>query len=298
MPHHPETGRIPAEFSRNSLDLQDRTRLTQAGGRTTLARAGLMILTAWAAFGQSFEVASVRPSAPRTGKGVRIGTTTTPGRLTYTGVSLKMILVTAYKVKSYQISGPDWPASDQFDVLATYPPSAPRDQIPLMLQALLAERFKLALHREQKELPVYALVVAKNGPKLRPAANKDAKGRLSMGAGRLDGKGVDLPELAGALSSLVDRPVLDMTQLEGSFDFTLDFTPDSSMSVAMMKMAARPATEAGEAPAGGKDAAPESTPGPSIFTVLQQQLGLRLEGRRAPVDMLVIDHVQRVPTEN
>ena len=134
---------------------------------------GMVVAAACPAFGQSattplsFEVASIKPAAPQMDGRLMIRMGGDPGRLDYNNVSLKDLIRQAYGVKDYQISGPDWMASTRFDVLAKLPADTPRSKVPEMLQALLAERFKVEIHRETKELPMYALVVGKNGPKMK-----------------------------------------------------------------------------------------------------------------------------------
>jgi uncharacterized protein (TIGR03435 family) len=149
-----------------------------------------------------------------------------------------------------------------------------------MMQSLLAERFKLAIHRESKELPVFALVAAKGGSKLKPAGDPKADdGDFTWGRGRIRGMAVTLPEIAEMLSGDLKRTVLDRTGIAGRYDFTLEYAPEII----------EPAVNPNE-----KTADPN---GPSIFTALQEQLGLRLEASKGPVQILVIDHVEK-PTEN
>ena len=156
--------------------------------------AGLLALTAWGAIAQTgeasptFEAASVKPSAPMTGNRLMVRMqggpgTPDPGQITYTNVALKNLIMTAYNVKGYQVSGPGWLESERFDIMAKIPKGATKEQFQLMLQDLLAERFKLKLHRDSKDLPIYALVVGKNGVKMRvspvdePAPGQDMAGR-------------------------------------------------------------------------------------------------------------------------
>ena len=150
--------------------------------RRAMMGGGLAVLTACAAFAQStgnppsFEVASVKPAAPMTDGRIRVMTrggpgTPDPGQITYSNVSIKNVMTTAYNVKGYQISGPDWLDSLRFDITAKVPPGTTKEQFQLMLQNLLAERFKLTLHHQSKDLPIYALVVAKGGPKLKESVD-------------------------------------------------------------------------------------------------------------------------------
>jgi len=184
---------------------------------------------------------------------------------------------------------------ERYDLTANTPPNATKDQVPEMLQTLLADRFQLKVHRESRDLPVYALLVSKSGSKMHLSPSRDREGAvLRWGPGRLQGQGIKMSDLVTTLSALGGRPVLYMTELPGAYDVTLEFAPDATMSIAMMKMskmAARPA----EGPDGGGSG---GATGPSIFTAVQEQLGLRLEPRKAPLDMIVVDRAEKVPTEN
>ncbi len=243
-----------------------------------------------------FEVATIKPSAPITEGRVRIGMGGDPGRINYQGLPMRMLLADAYAMKDYQISGPDWLDSERFDVMAKFPEGVKRDQVPAMLQALLAERFKIVSHRDKKEMGIYALVVGKNGLKLKEVEESaNGVGQIRMGMGHMETK-VPLSQLADFLSRMVDRPVLDMTNTKGNYDIKLDWTPEPGQG--MMKGLPVPmhAPPGGEGGGGGGPAADSS--GPSIYTAIQEQLGLKLEPRKAPVDILVIDHIEKVPTEN
>ena len=255
----------------------------------------------------TFEVASIKVAPPPTGNNLRVRMGGDAGRLDYNNVTLRDCIRFAYSVKDYQISGPDWLRQQRYDLVAKIPEGAPRDQVPAMLQALLVERFKLTVHRETKELPVYALVVGKNGPKITPseitapppgpgaggALPGGGRGMVRFGGGGLEAKGMTVAGFAELMARMVDRPILDMTELKGNYDFKLQFTPEAGM----MRM-----------PFGGPMGGPPPPPapaegssnasGPSIFTAVQEQLGLKLEGRKAPVEILVIDAAEKVPTEN
>lgn len=267
-------------------------------------------------FGQStatpqFEVASVKPAPPPTGGRIMMRMASDAGRLDWANVTLKACIAAAYRIKEYQISGPDWLTSERYNLVAKLPEGASSGQVPEMLQALLAERFKLKLHRDTKEQPIYALVVAKNGPKMKESDPSDApprapggpgvgpggpgmRGRMMFRPGQLEAKQMALPDFAELLARFVDRTVLDMTELKGLYDFKLDYTPDPRVMQKMIAGAGMP--PGGPPPGAGGEAPAES--GPSIFTAVQEQLGLKLDGRKAPVELLVIDHVEKVPTEN
>ena len=192
-------------------------------------------------------------------------------------VSLKSWIERAYNLKDYSLSGPDWLDSECFDVIAKPPAGTPPEQFNSMLQTLLVERFKLAFHRESKVLPAYALLVDKQGAKIQPVEAGGPTGTTS-GRGLLGGTKLSMTGFADLLSSKTDHPVQDLTGLEGVFTFKLTWTEDS-----------RPAVP-------GEPA--ESVTGPSLFVALQEQLGLKLEGRKLPVQILAVDHIERVPTEN
>src|SRR5271157_4083933 len=226
------------------------------------------------------------------------------------------------------------PMAQRFDVVANLPPGATKDQVPQMLQALLAERFKLVIHRDTKEHNVYALVVAKGGPKIAqtpepaPAADgaaapnpaitgsnsltisqsKGGAAEVSDGAGlrqkmtpSADGKSVrfeiskaSMALLAEGLSPLVDRPIVDMTELKGNYDVAFEVSMQELMNAARAAGAAVPQAAPG-ASASPADAA--SDPGGSIFTAIQS-LGLKLEPRKAPLLMIVVDKAEKMPTDN
>jgi uncharacterized protein (TIGR03435 family) len=323
--------------------------------------ASLIILTSYAAFGQAsaesttFEVASVKPAPPPTAGMMRVMMrggpgSADPGQITYSNVSLKQIMTNAYGVRGYQISGPKWLDSERFDIVAKIPKGATKETFQLMLQNLLAERFKLALHRETKELPIYALVVGKGGAKLKetvddgagaqggaasqggpsaaappppppppPGSDGAVPMRLKMGADgmpqlppgvgknglmmmmmngrmRMVGNGQPISALIEMLGNQMGRPVVDATELKAKYDMTLDFTPEN-LNGPMGMMPPPPPHDGGPGGGGPIASAPDNA-GPSIFTALQEQMGLKLEQKKGPVDLLVIDRLEKVPTEN
>jgi len=224
-----------------------------------------------------FDVASVKRATPPPGNSSS-SMQLSPGRVTMTNVSLKKLLYEAYQVKDYQISGPDWISSETYDITASIPGGASRDDVLVMMQNLMAERFKLAFHREPKDMAVYGLAVDKGGPKLKEV--EFGRSSTSTSGGKLEAVAVPMRNLVEALSRLMARPVLDMTGLKGFYSFTLTFAPE----------------EAPSAPAAG--VIPESAVGPSLARALQDQLGLKLEARHAPVDMLIVDRAEKAPVEN
>jgi uncharacterized protein (TIGR03435 family) len=256
----------------------------------TLVGTSLWLFTAWGAFGQSaaappaFEVASIKPNlSARAGRegNRQEHIDVSPGSLSMRNVSLSSCIRWAYRVNQFQLSGPDWLDSERFDIVAKAGSPAPEDQIRLMLQTLLADRFKLAFHRETKTLPAYVLVVGKNRPKFHESGGGGASSFDSPGKSKTIGsfKKYSMPELADVLSKtkMLDGPVLDETGLNGRFDFTLDFTSYVPKDMKDMKK---------------EDMAFV------IISGVQEQLGLKLELKKRPIEILVIDHAEKVPTEN
>ena len=252
----------------------------------------------------SFEVASVKPNRSANERG---GEGWFPNRYSATNVRLRTLIHAAYGIpnpygqRHYLVGGPDWLDSEHFDVEGkaeedALPPNLSDkdriDQLRLMLQTLLEDRFQLRVHREIREVFVYEMVAARNGPKLKastgerecvgiPVGSTACPRRFLGGMGRgITAKAVELPELAQFLSGFADRPILDKTGIAGLFDIkTTPWRPD------------RPGPNfAAEA-----HADPETLP--TIFTMLQEQLGLRLVSSKGPVEVLVIDSVHR-PSEN
>ena len=223
-----------------------------------------------------------------------------PGTVTLRGDPLKVVLVEAFKLKPYQIVGPSWLETDCFEIVAKMPEGATSDQIPAMLQALLVERFKIASHKEERLGPAYALVVDKGGPKFKEAEEPSGNFRRGEPPARLmlyraaaDIRGfkgaMTMAMLANSLSRGLDRPVQDLTGLKGSYEIDLAWAPDPTIDrPAPNSFAANSAT-----PLGGAD-----RPTATLFTAIRESLGLKLEARKEPVEMLVIDRIERVPTEN
>jgi uncharacterized protein (TIGR03435 family) len=215
----------------------------------------------------AFDVASVKPHPVGIGPGTAMREST--GAIDYTGVPLLNVIRRAYNVEPMQIVGPAWIATDTYDIHAKLPPATPLPQMQLMLQGLLAERFQLIVHREKKEFTGYTLVIGKQGSKMHPSEN----GRLGYGpttkdaAGRhLRGK-ISMPILASYLSEELGRPVTDSTGLNGLFDISLDYSVDDA-------------------------------PAPGLFAAVQEQLGLKMEAKKALFEVIVVDRLGKVPTEN
>ena len=248
-------------------------------------RRQLLIMAAGSAVlrGQEFEAASIKPSAPMSMDRVIMGVQMLPGgRISMSGVTVKALIQQAYGVREFQIvGGPQWMGTERYDITAKPEGAATQDQVKVMLQGLLKDRFQLLFHRETKELPAYVLVVAKGGPKLKEseAAGGGRGGRIMMGRGHIESLGAPVSNLVNQLANALGRPVIDKTELTGNYDFKLDWTPDVGQG--MMR-----------AP-GGDAPAPADTAGPSIFTALQDQLGLKLESTKGPVEILKIERAEK-----
>lgn len=299
----------------------------------------------------SFEAASVKAAdMPKPDGGGRIFIappsggpgTRDPGRIRYPFINLKQLLTIAYDVKSYQISGPAWLDSERFEITATMAPETTTEQFHVMLQNLLAERFKMVVHKETRELPMYALEVTKNAPKLTESDGKAKApdpeapppplppggpkigpdgfpqlpfaGRAGLfmmmmpGRARLVGTQQTMQDLATRLGNQLSKPVTDETGLTRKYDFTLTFSPEG-MNGPMGPMPPPPGgggTMVAVAPPGaGRDSGdpanvfrPDGEAPPDIFHALQTQLGLRLESKKGPVEIVVVDHMEKTPAEN
>jgi uncharacterized protein (TIGR03435 family) len=255
-----------------------------------------------------FEVASIKPN---TGAGRGRKLFIEPGgRLTVENLPLRFLIRFAYNVKDFQISGgPAWMNSDPWDISAKAETERTPEQLRPLVQSLLASRFKLALHRETKELPIYQLAAARGGLKLtspkqgscitpdpdnppRPPAPGEPPprycGNVRMGPGLIEAWGVSMERLLMALSDTLGRTVIDKTGFTGTFDVHLEFNPDDTIA------------DAADAIVGGRTVQPPppaDSATPSIFTALQEQLGLKMDSAKGPVEVLIIDHVER-PSEN
>jgi uncharacterized protein (TIGR03435 family) len=235
------------------------------------------------AAGPAFEAASVKPNK----SGVRGGRLNTdPGQLTITNVPLRTCIKAAYGLQDYQLSGGTASIEDErYDIVAKAGSPVGDDQLMLMLRTLLADRFQLKVHREPKEMQGFSLVVGKNGPKLHEV-ERAGKDWSRNGVGSIDGQEVSMARLAEILAGRLGRPVVDLTGIKGVFDLKLSWTPDPATVRNPAENKESPAVESASDPSG-----------PSIFSALQEQLGLRLEARKVPAEIIVIDHVER-PSEN
>ena len=233
----------------------------------------LVLLAACAAGQPAFDVASIRASEARGQEFVQAS----PGSVIMRNISLRGCVKWAYRVMEYQVSGPEWMGFERFDISAKAGDAVGEDQLRLMMQTLLHDRFGLALHHETKEMQAYALVVAKGGPKFRESAEEGEmdfqpdKGRMAVKVAR-----AQVGMLADILYNVLHAPVIDQTGLKGRYDVTIDIgkyildkPPDSAMDITAM-----------------------------LINGLQEELGLKLESKKMPLDLLVVDRVEKKPVEN
>ena len=297
--------------------------------RTAAAMTFLAAATHCQTTATAFEVASVKPvtlDPARLKAGLQhVGATIDAARVDFGAITMAGLIGTAYQVKGYQIVGPDWMNVERYDIVAKMPEGSKRGQIPLMLQTLLAERFQLTLHRESRDLPAFALVTAKSGAKLKESAAEEAMIDESGGAAtrysstlskkgtvthsgpdgaavqtigphgmHLEMRQMTMAALCGQLTALTGKQVADQTQLQARYDFALDLSRDEVAALARASGQAPPPAPAGDHDAGALAADPDE----KSLAVSLGLLGLRLESRKLPVEVLVIDRVEKAPVEN
>ena len=264
----------------------------------------------------SFEAASIRPAAPQTAN-FNVGLRMDGAQAHFTYLSLRDYITTAYRLKVYQVVGPDW-LSGKFDVAGKLPDGSSAAQIPEMLQSLLEERFALKMHREARDFPVYVLDVARGGIRIKELALKsDAEAvpegtqsltvtgtasgvvyrfgsdaTLTFSQKGLEGHKIRMRDLADTLSWYLDKPVVDMTGLQGSYDIVLDVSEDDARA-----MSIRAGIVAGINMPPAVTAILDKGWGDSLRNALGKA-GLTLESRKAPLDVAVIDSIRRQPTDN
>ena len=221
-----------------------------------------------------FDVASVKVSPPIGGQNTFVGTKLDPGRVRYANLQLIALIMTAFDVNWDQIAGlpGEFRYPLAFSIEATFPVDTSKAQVAQMLRTLLVERFGLVFHHETRPTPVYALVVAKNGPKLK-VSKAQTTSYKNLRPGLFEAAKVTLPLIVNRFhnSGWIDRPMADNTNLTGEYDVALKWTPENATT--------------------------DDLSAPSLFTAIQEQWGLRLEAQTVPLDFLVIDHVAK-PTEN
>lgn len=226
-------------------------------------------------FGQEFEAVSVKPN---TSQSTGVSSHSDPVMWTATNMSLQRLIRLAYNLRAYQVEGPDWLATARFDIAGKFPQAYPKPHegpnpaLRIMMQKMLAERFQLATHRETRQLPAYRLVVAKNGPKFHEAS-EGCKHDQSEQGGHYVGKCAAIASFVNFLLQNADLPVLNATGLNGFYNIRFDWVPEE------------------------KDD-PDTPQGPTLAEALEDQLGLKMEQRKSPVEVLVVDHAERTPTGN
>jgi uncharacterized protein (TIGR03435 family) len=242
----------------------------------------------------SYEVVSVKPSNPVGAQGVEMWWRSTPDGFSAMGTTVENLMIDAFGLllTDQIVNLPAWGSSDRIDIEAKMDDDTAaafkklskdekRSRDEQMLQSVLADRFQLKTHHETRDLPIYELVVAKSGLKMTASPEKTTSG-WSMGRGQFSGHAVPLDNFVFSLSNEVSRLVVNKTGLTGNYEITLKWTPDEMRASADSSNAASPAP--GES-------------GPSIFAALEEQLGLKLVSTKGPVDVIVVDHVER-PSEN
>jgi uncharacterized protein (TIGR03435 family) len=289
--------------------------------QSRLVVAFITMLLALVQTNLQFEVASIRPSDLgnlNIAAGIRAGVRLDGAQVRYTLVPLIAYVGYAYQIRNYQIVGPDWLRSELFDIVAKLPEGSTTKQVPQMLRALLADRFKLKVHRETKEFPVYVLEVAKSGLKMTelppdPATAVDLTnplnvsftadrtgGTFSLGGGAyftagtsgVEGKKLSMAALTYMLTPFLDRPAIDATGLKGIYDFVLKISPED-----LMAMQVRSAINAGVSLPPQALRALDNASGDSLGAALDR-LGLTLVSRKAPLEVIVVDAMEKAPTEN
>jgi uncharacterized protein (TIGR03435 family) len=264
---------LPTGIEQIRRKVMERTRMRATSGGIIILLAAVVVFAQPQDARPAYEVASVKLNTSGSGNSSSNGT---KGQVVMTNQTLKRLIERAYNVKPFQVTGPGWMEDVRFDIAAKYPPDTRNDDRFVMLRTLLEDRFKLAVHRESKDMPGYALVVAKSGLRLKPvepgASGMDSEGGRVQS---LTAKKAAMAQLADFVARNLGEFVVDKTGLDGVYDFELRWTND--------------------------DQNPNATDidgVPSLFTALQEALGLRLQAQKVPVEIIVVDHVERVPTEN
>jgi uncharacterized protein (TIGR03435 family) len=319
---------VAPEYARLSNELRLSSKMMNAIGISAGDRLvrmkvirGIVFFLFWSVsvFGQEFEVATIKPSAQDAQTQTTAGIHIDGSMVRYSALSLKLYLGLAYGLKNYQISAPEWMASGRWDISAKLPDGSDAKQIPKMLQVLLRDRFRMKMHRETRELPVYGLILGKGELKLKaspaaPTAVDESPGQsvnvaaggngagttvsygngsyLTLADNKFEGKKLPMTIMADALARFADRPVVDMTNLKGDYDFTMQFSPEDFRA-----MMIRAAVAQGTILPPDALKLAESASDDTLFDAVTK-LGLKLELRKAPIEVLVIDDALKMPTEN
>ncbi len=292
------------------------------------------------AYGQTaakleFEVASIKAAAPQQAGRNMIGInggpeTRDPGQITYTNVPLRLLIQNAFNIKGFQLTAPNSLDDVHFDILVKVPPGATKEDVRVMLQNLLADRFGMKVHHEEKEMQAYALTVAKSGAKLKPSVEAPptadgaapsgppgppkmdkngfpqfpagGRGMMVMGMNgkmRMTAAQETISQLCDFLGNQLARPVIDQTGLPAKYDFNLEFAPEGMMGRGGMAPPPPPPPGGGGLAGGDPGGlAGSSDPAPTLIGAIQEQLGLKLEPKKLPVDIVIVDHIEKTPTEN
>jgi uncharacterized protein (TIGR03435 family) len=290
--------------------------------KAAFAIAAVGLLVSSTAFAQApeqkleFEVASVKPFTIGQPDGpVTLGARIDGAQARLVGLTMRDLLAMAYRVKIYQLSGPDWVANERYDINGKIPPGVSPEKLPEMTQSLLAERFGLKVHREKKEMPVYVLLMGKPPLRLKDSViDKDAPpptsftstgtgsaqgiainlgngASFSFAGGKFEAKKVTAPQIAGVLERFSDRPVMDLTELKGTYDFEFNVSPEETQTLMIHA-----------AVAAGVQLPPQALRllegGGNPIESGADQLGLKIDGRKMAVEIIVIDQIQKTPTDN
>jgi uncharacterized protein (TIGR03435 family) len=259
--------------------------------------AMLLGATALFAGGPAFEVAAIRPSPPTDpGRMVHFGMKVDGARVDMSFMPMEELVRIAWGVKPFQVTGPDWLKTTRFDIQAALPAGATREQIPEMLRTLLESRFGLQAHSERRDLPIYSLTEAKGGAKLKAAEDTSLPaGVMKMGMSpeggvQIQAPAMQMPAFAELLTRFVDRPVFDETGLKGTYELKLEISREDANSAMRNAGVTGPAMHGTEGDSGDPS-------GGSIFSALGR-LGLKLEAKKSSVDVVVVDRVEKSPTDN
>ncbi|HEY4085056.1 MAG TPA: TIGR03435 family protein [Bryobacteraceae bacterium] len=281
-------------------------------------RVAAFFLLPLPSFAQQFEVASIKPSAQDAQTQTRAHIDSDPSMVRYSGLSLALYLQMAYRLKNYQIVAPEWMKSTRWDITAKLPAGATAAQVPEMMQALLLERFQMKTHRETRPLPVYALLTDKGGLRMKKSPAEQIDGAtqsksqsvnaamggasttvtygngasFTFGDNRLEGRHLPLATIADALSRFADKPVIDKTGVPGNFDFSMEFSPEDFRA-----MMIRAAIASGNTPPADVLKLLDASSGDTLAAAVEK-LGLSLDSRQAPIEVLVIDQALQTPIAN
>jgi uncharacterized protein (TIGR03435 family) len=278
----------------------------------------LLVLSGLLAHGQTppkleFDVASIKPStSPPGGRGMNVGSrggpgTADPAQIAYSNMTLKLLIMSAYNVKNYQVTAPDWTDGQRFNIAAKVPADANKEDARVMLQNLLVDRFQMKAHLEKKEMQAFALVVAKGGIKMKPSEEvasdasalptppgppkSDKNGfpiiagrgvivETENGRARVVANQQSIIQICDFLGNQFARPVVDETGLTGRYGFHLEFALENMLPPEAVTLAA------------------SSDPAPTLLVAIQDRLGLKLEAKKLAVDIVVVDHIEKTATEN